>query len=284
MFDFQDLKIFLAVDQYSGITKAAEKLGYVQPNITSRIKRLEQRVGFPLFIRNKRGVTLTPSGNIFANYARKILALCDEAEHAINDLACPSGSLKIGSMETTSYVRLPPILNEFQAQFPRIQLHIRTGTTNDLIEKTLNYGVDGALVAGKVDHTDLMKKTIFQEQLVLISCSPEHPFNRRDVSILAFQKGCYYREIMEKMAHAHHMKIKNIIHVDSPQAIIHCVQMGVGISLVPASMATFYPNIYVHTIADEYAEVQTNFIYKRSASSNPALLRFIELLKGSVRA
>jgi len=155
LFDFQDLKIFLAVDQYNGFTKAADELGYVQPNITSRIKKLEQRVGFPLFIRNKRGVTLTTSGEIFANYTRKILALRDETEHAIKGLSFPSGTLKIGSMETTSYVRLPSVLSEFQAEFPRIELHIHTGTTNDLIGKTLNYGVDGALVAGKVNHTDL---------------------------------------------------------------------------------------------------------------------------------
>jgi len=89
---------------------------------------------------------------------------------------------------------------------------------------------------------------------------------------------------MEKMAHAHHLKIKSIIHVDSPQAVIHCVEIGVGISLVPASMDTFYPNIYVHTISNEYAAVQTEFIYKKLSSSNPALLRFINLLQGSVRA
>ncbi|WKB35161.1 LysR family transcriptional regulator [Terrilactibacillus sp. S3-3] len=160
MFDLQDLKILLAVADCGSITKAAQTLGYVQPNVTQRIRNIEKKLGYPLFDRTKHGVALKPTGKIFIHYAQNILQLSREAEHVMKSLAVPEGTLSIGSMETTAYSRLPLLLKQYTQRYPHVSVSLQTGTTNEMIQKVLNYEIDGAFVAGPVHHKQLIEKTV----------------------------------------------------------------------------------------------------------------------------
>ena len=73
--EINDLIIFKTVANEGSISKAAKELGYVQPNVTERIKKLEQELETPLLHRDNKGVSLLPSGDILLDYTNKILAL-----------------------------------------------------------------------------------------------------------------------------------------------------------------------------------------------------------------
>ena len=90
-----ELKIFMAVAQEGSITKAAQRLGYVQSNVTARIQLLESEVNTKLFYR-QHGMLLTPMGEKLVTYAEQILHLLDEADKTLNDLNDPAGKLSIG--------------------------------------------------------------------------------------------------------------------------------------------------------------------------------------------
>lgn len=79
-----DLWIFKHVAELQSVSKAAEKLGYVQPNVSQRIKSLEIELGVRLFIRNNRGVNLTDEGKVLLEYTNQIVLLMDEAKSLIN--------------------------------------------------------------------------------------------------------------------------------------------------------------------------------------------------------
>jgi DNA-binding transcriptional LysR family regulator len=81
----------------------------------------------------------------------------------------PKGPLAIGSMETTAAVRLPSLLARFHRRFPAVQLTLRTGTTAALVASVLDGSLDGAFVAGPIDHADLSVALAFKEELVLVS-------------------------------------------------------------------------------------------------------------------
>ena len=125
--EIRDLTIFVTVAKTGSVTKAAEQLGYVQSNITARIQHLENKLGTPLFHRLPRGVTLTSSGETLLRYAERILNLCHEAEQAVQDSETPSGTLRIGAMETTTATRLPAILAKYHEAFPDVELSLTTG-------------------------------------------------------------------------------------------------------------------------------------------------------------
>ncbi|MED0986842.1 LysR family transcriptional regulator [Bacillus paramycoides] len=81
--EINDLIIFKTVANEGSISKAAKELGYVQPNVTERIKKLEQELETPLLHRDNKGVSLLPSGDILLDYTNKILNLLEEAKNEI---------------------------------------------------------------------------------------------------------------------------------------------------------------------------------------------------------
>src|SRR3984893_15969821 len=164
-----DLLTFSTIARLGGITRAAEELNTVQSNITQRVKALEAEIGTPLFERHSRGMTLTGAGRRLLPYAQRMAALWPEAVLAARDDGEPKGPLSIGSMETTAAVRLPALLAEFHRRFPAVQLSLRTATTADLVAAVLDGTLDGAFVAGPIEHAELDTRIAFREELVLVS-------------------------------------------------------------------------------------------------------------------
>src|SRR5689334_1978194 len=97
--DLGDLRIFTAVVRAGGVTRAAERLNRVQSNVTTRIRQLERDLGVDLFIRQGKRLHLAPAGRLLLDYADRLLALAEEAQHAVQD-ARPRGVLRLGAMES----------------------------------------------------------------------------------------------------------------------------------------------------------------------------------------
>src|SRR4051794_29470061 len=104
LLDSRELRIFYEVAVQGSITKAAESLGYVQSNVTARIRHLEKEVNTPLFYRSKKGMVLTQAGKNLLVYAGKVIQLLEEALKSVQYTQVPSGPLSIGSLETTAAV------------------------------------------------------------------------------------------------------------------------------------------------------------------------------------
>src|SRR6266550_7300869 len=104
--DAADLRIFEAVARTGAMNKAALELNTVQSNVTARIRALEEQLGVDLFERSNRGVSLTAGGQRLVPYARRVAYLLEDARRAVTDEGTPSGSLVIGSLETTAALRL----------------------------------------------------------------------------------------------------------------------------------------------------------------------------------
>jgi DNA-binding transcriptional LysR family regulator len=158
-----DLRIFQAVAREGSITKAAQMLNYVQSNVTNRIQYLEVQLKTPLFRRSNRGMTLTPAGENLLGYADKILTLMDEAVKSTQYSDHPAGPLRIGSIETTAVIHLTPLLAEYQSRYPDVNVSLITGVTHALLQKVLDYELDGAFVYGPIDHPDIEHVAAFEE-------------------------------------------------------------------------------------------------------------------------
>src|ERR1700755_1261664 len=153
--ELSDLLTFSTVARLGGITRAADELNTVQSNVTNRVKALEGEIGGSLFDRHSRGMTLTGAGRRLLPFAQRMAALSREAVLAARDDGQPKGPLAIGSMETTGAVRLAALLGGFPRRFPAVQLKLKTATTADLVATVLDGALDGAFVAGPIEHADL---------------------------------------------------------------------------------------------------------------------------------
>lgn len=283
--DLHHLKIFQLVAELGSISKAARELNYAQSNVTTKIQQLETLLGTTLFYRHNRGITLTAKGKVLLTYSRKIFNLIEETYKAIQDDQIPKGPLTIGSMETTAAVRLPALLSKYHQDYPDVELILKTGPTEQLIAALLRYELDGAFVAGPVEHPQLLQKKILEEELVLITDRIHPPLTSikelRNRTLLVFRSGCSYRAKFEQWLRYEGILPNKMMEFGALEAIVGCVAAGLGISLLPFSVVEKYVkngNIKYHAIPKEFAKVQTLFVYRKDEFMTTAMVKFIEMI------
>ncbi|WP_323120858.1 LysR family transcriptional regulator [Burkholderia alba] len=274
--DLAALAIFRAVVRENGVTRAAAKLNRVQSNVTTRIKQLEAQLGAELFVRDGRRLVLTPAGETLLPYAERLLALADEARHAVREDR-PRGRLRLGTMESTAASRLPAVLARYHQTWPDVALELVTGTTGCLIDKVREFEIDAALVATPLDPTVLDARfetaAIFREELVVLT-PRGHPSVRapRDVllpTLVAFERGCAYRSYVEQWYAAHGMKPARVLELGSYHAIVACVAAGAGIAVAPRTVLDAQrdlDNLSVHPLAG-FAPIDTLLIWRQGHAS-----------------
>ncbi|EKQ54382.1 MULTISPECIES: LysR family transcriptional regulator [unclassified Clostridium] len=281
--DLQALKIFQVVAETGSISKAARELNYAQSNVSNKIQQLEAYLQTPLFYRHNRGITLSVKGQMLLKYTEKIFHLIDETTYAMRDDNIPKGLLCIGSMETIATVHLPRLLSMYHKNYPNVDLTLKTGTTEKNINEVLQYNLDGAFVAGPIDHPELVQKTVIDEKLVFIT-DTSHPTisSIKDIkapTLLVFPTGCSYRKKLEQSLHNEGLIPNKIIEFNSLGAIIASVCSGLGISLLPASVVEKYVQagtLRCHPIQNSHANVPIVFIYRKDRFMSKALVKFID--------
>ncbi|MCS7463698.1 LysR family transcriptional regulator [Paenibacillus doosanensis] len=284
--DLHALKIFQTVTQTGSITRAAQELNYAQSNVTTKIQQLEQHFQTALFYRHNRGITLTAKGRTLLDYTERIFQLIEESSKAMRDEDTPSGPLRIGSMETTAAVRLPDALAQYHHRYPGVDLTLVTGPTEQHLHSVLHYELDGAFVAGPVDHPELAQETVLQEELALITDAAHPPIGSvkelRNRTLLVFRSGCSYRAKLQQWLHHEGVYPDKMMEFGSLEAILGCVRAGLGISLLPLSVVERQVadgTLRVHPASYPFARVDTVFIRRKDALMTAALLRFIELFR-----
>lgn len=282
-----DLLTFSTVARCASITAAAKELNTVQSNVTSRIRSLEEFIGLPLLERHSRGVTLTRAGNRLLPYAQRTLAMLEEASRVTRDEGEASGTITIGSMETTLAVRLPDILASFHDCYRDVQLAMTIDATAFLIDKVLNCEADGAFVAGPVDHPLLAATPVFSEELVLVTTrgirDPQQlKDNPRGITALMFKQGCAYRQRLEQYLTWLGRPSFQRMEFGSLDGMLGCISAGVGITLLPRSVVEksgLAERLQVHEVIPAISRVATLFITRNDVQPTTALKRFVRCVK-----
>ena len=286
-----DLQTFAAVARCGGITRAAGELNTVQSNVTSRVRALETEIGVPLFERHARGMTLTDAGRRLMPFASRLAALAGEALAAARDDGIAKGPLTIGAMETTAAVRLPPLLAQFHQRHPEVLLSLRTGPTAMLAEAVVGCTLDGAFVAGPIEHPDLVTSVAFKEELVLLTAQRWKSLaalragtSSSGPTILVFRTGCSYRQRLEQVMSELGWPSAQRLEFGTLDGIIGCVAADMGVTLLPRAVAERseqHGAIRLHALSGSQRRVETLFIRRRATHEGSALRSFLACLKAS---
>jgi LysR family transcriptional regulator, cell division regulator len=285
--DASDLRIFEAVARSGAMNRAADELHMVQSNVTTRIRQLEEELGAPLFIRESRGVVLTPAGRRLLPYASRVRHLLEEARRAVEDDGRPKGPLAIGSLETTLAVRLSPLLSRYASAYPEVDLVLRTGTTAELVQEVLQRRLDGAFICGPVDHPELTQIPVFREELAMLTAasvrSIDELSSKPDLKILILRAGCSYRQKLESFLARRGIVGVRQLEFGTLQAIVTSVEAGLGVTLLPRSLVErTYPHVKLrlHRLPKAEAVVETVFIRRPDGFASSALTAFLDAARG----
>lgn len=251
-----ELRIFREVAHTKSISKAAENMGYVQPNIPAHIKKLEAELKVSLFIRHNKGVALTRDGEKLLGQADKIIALLDRTSRLFKDAA---RSLHIGATQTIAGYLLPLFLVEYQKKFPDISISVTALRQNTLEAQLINGQADCIITNNAQDIPQ--GKEIFRQKEALMLITPGSCQSVEDIGsfpvVLNNIQSCPYRETLLNWRHSHETDVPHIIELDTVEAILNTVTMGGGITLLPKTTLQNRTNVNSFYIE----ELQTTSIH-----------------------
>ncbi len=285
--NLSDLLIFKTVVETGGITRAAECLHRVQSNVTTRIHQLEEKLEVELFVRKGKALSLSPAGRALLPYAERLLALAEEARNAVRD-GSPRGPLVLGAMESTAAVRLPAPLCRFVRDYPDVKLTLKTGNPQQLASAVLAGKLDAALVTGPVPNGPFERALIFSEKLVIVAAAGHPPLSDKSKppppAVVAFEMGCPHRARLEKWYAQKNCVPLQTIEISSYHAMLGCVVVGMGISLVPLSVLTTFPerqHLSVHPLPRGEDSYEIDLIWRKEAVAPPMIEALIQALQST---
>ncbi|MBZ5876356.1 LysR family transcriptional regulator [Chromohalobacter israelensis] len=284
----KSLRLFMAVAETGSFVAAADRMHTVQSNVTAHLKRLEEELDAQLV--HRAGQTrLTSAGRALVAYAERMLSAHDEALSYFKGSDKTHGQLRIGAMETTTALRLPPILTAYHADHPEVDITLHTGSTAELIEMLVAGHVDGVFIAGGFEHRRYRLLKAFSERLVLVGPQPMAAMPTSEelmtTAFLAFRQGCSYRQRIELLLASHGVNAARIFEFGSLDAMLGCVAAGMGYTVLPLSTVEAHQHRFgIHYLAlpASLAEIDTYFAAPEPATWTPALARFVDTLHPAV--
>jgi len=235
------LKVFRTVAEHLSFRKAAEHLFLTQPAITLQIKALEDDLGIRLFDRAGNRVCLTPQGSVMLVYAKKLAALASQAEQALGaEDGKVSGELSLGVSTTIAQYVLPRLLGAFLAEHPRVQFSLHSGNTGEIVHLLLDDKLAIGLIEGPARDRGIRTEPFMQDELVLIVPPGFASENMSRAQLLASnllmrEQGSGSRRVVEIALDNAGLKIKsfkNVMDLDSTEAIKSAVEVGLGVGFV----------------------------------------------------
>ena len=232
---------FLEVARRGSVSRAAEALFITQPTLTARLHGLERELGTKLFLRTPRGMRLTDAGRAWVPFAERAMRALAEGRDALEQVKTASaGHLTIGSALAVSTYILPDLLERYVAAHPRVEVAVRTGHSEDVVEMVLRDDVQLGL-GRAINHPDLDLRPFHREELTLV-CSPDHPFvKRRSVTLaevtneklIMFDRTSSYYEITQSAFITAGVRLRRFMEMDSIEAAKKMVERGLGVALLP---------------------------------------------------
>lgn len=281
MFTFVQLNSFIVVADELHFGRAAERLQMTQPPLSRQIRKLEEEVGFSLFDRSKRQVTLTVAGEAFLQEAKKLLALADKSQEAAQRIAKGQGGVVSVSLTATGILALLPILiDEIEENAPDLKLEIHEMVTRDQLDSILNGHVDVGLVRRPPDHEEIESVLVHQERLVA-AVSSKHPLGvtQAPLNVESLAGEAFIRYSPVKAAFFH--DLMNATLQDTPvvvrqqvaqvHSVVALVATNHGLAFVPESAKHLQMSGVVYRpIAGHQQKTVPLYAVWRKDNSNPA--------------
>ena len=233
------LKNFLLLAQTKNFTKAADKLCRSQSAISLQIAKLEGLVGKSLFIRDHRKLVLTPAGEEFIGYARRMVAIEDELMNHFHKPAI-KGRVTFGTPEDLATAYLPDILGAFVESHPQILLNVDCQFTLNLLKGFDAHHYDLVLIKQDPEHPHPKSKDVWREPLVWVSKRDFPYFNAEEegIPLVLSPPPCVYRQRAIDTLNREGIRWRIVYTSPSLAGTLAAVKAGLGISILPRKMAS----------------------------------------------
>jgi DNA-binding transcriptional LysR family regulator len=246
MFEFKQLRCFVALAESLHFGRAAEQLNLTQPPLSRQIQALEHAVGVPLLERNTRTVRLTPAGRAFLPEAQRLLRIAEGAALSAKRVARgEAGVVKLGFTAGSSYAFLPRLVALASAETPDVDLLLREMTTAQQMEALVSGRLDAGLVRLPVDRRGFELVCVARDTMLLAvpdghKLAINQAVGLRDLDRQALimyspTEGRYFYDLAASLFRSAEIAPDYVQHVSQVHTVLALVSAGTGVALVPES-------------------------------------------------
>ncbi len=293
--ELRHLRYFVAVAEEMHFGRAAEKLHIAQPPLSQQIQQLERELGFPLFLRANRRVTLTAAGSVFLRDIRRSLTSIEQAVQAARRAdRGETGLLAVGFSTSATFEVLPVLLTRFRAECPDVELSLFELNAAEQMRALEEKRIDVALARPAIAGAGLTVETVLREPLV--AALPEtHPLARRATLALAdlSEEPFVLSPENPKPSYADAVKalcagagfIPRVVQeAREMPTILSLVAAGLGVTLTPASARNLRRvGLVYRPLRDAEAVTELTVAY-RADDPSPTLTRFLNVVRAFAAA
>lgn len=239
--DLASLQVFQTVVRERSFSRAAEKLYRTQPAVSISIRKLEEWVGQPLFVRGSSARMLTDAGVLLLEYADRMLNLREEIRKGMNDLrGLERGQLALGVNESSIHALLPA-LDRYRQLHPGIHVKVHRVFSRDVPREVLNHHLDVGVISYLPEDRDLAAVEFHRDSLVLVVWPGHRLAKRKDVDIKDLGQETFvahivespYRQRVIQMFARHRVPLRMDIEMPTLESIKMLVEMKKGVAIVP---------------------------------------------------
>jgi DNA-binding transcriptional LysR family regulator len=262
--NLNDLKVFLAVADASGVNRAAPYLGRVASNVSTRVAYLERAFGVTLFVRSNSGMSLTREGEVLRTYAYRLLRTFDETCSALGDKDRPT-LLRIGIVPSIGSSEVAHVLATFASNNPKCELELEPGQSQTLRARVLAGELDGAFCHGDEALEGLTCVPVDQE--VLILAGGQHWDGEPLRSAIAFGPDCEYRSRLECWYASRNAAPLKFVDAPSLEFLLNCVVSGGSLTVLPAAVLSTHhcaQKLAVRPLPAPLDTLQISFVHPQS--------------------
>lgn len=236
--DTFNYRVFLTIVQYSSFQKAAELHNVTPPAISHIVKQMEQEFGVTLFIRNRRGVTLTTTGERILPQIASIVQKEDMLLQYLSDLnGMEKGHIRLGIFNSMCKY-LPGLIYDFKAQYPHITFEIYQGSYENIIEWLKTGVVDIGFLSQTVNPNFPFYR-IFSDPLMCILQKEAQTASDTEISLesLAGVPFIMQRESCDadasRLIDKLKLDVRTVCHVVDDKTTVEMVKAGFGFAIMP---------------------------------------------------
>jgi DNA-binding transcriptional LysR family regulator len=243
--DIRQLRYFEAVVRHRHFTNAADELHVAQSALSHQIQKLERELGVELLRRTTRSVQATEAGDLVAARARSVLAETEALKGEIDELrGLVRGHVTVGAMLFGGELDIPAILAQFTSTFPDVEIGLREGTAQRMVEMLADGRVDVTFALEAAAPPDELERLELSSEELAVAMSPDHALARdgplalkalAGSRMIAFQRGSSTRQVVDAALAGAGVQPRIALEANDFALVRSLVARGIGLAILPRS-------------------------------------------------
>jgi DNA-binding transcriptional LysR family regulator len=289
-YELTDLKLFNAIVQTKSLSSGAQVLHITASSASYRLKNLEQALGAPLFLRTKKGMELTPAGETLYRHVRDLLMGIELMHDEVGRFSAGlRGHIRLFANSSSLNSFIAPSVGRFLVAHPNVNIELEEHSSSEIEAAVSSQEADIGILAGEIE-SDLLALYPYARDELIVATPVKHPLSRHAVirfsSALEYGFVCMARAstnfcFLQDEAQRLGRPLNVRLHAHTYQTVMALVEEGVGIALVPKSVAESSlanSRVVAVRLDEQWAERRLNIVVHNSRSLPTFTSAFLQVL------